>query len=429
MEEHADRYAELSRKRFDGELSSGEHRELGELIRRNPGVARQYVVDATMESFLRSRMKTETGAVPAGGAGRIIYARHRGWWQVAAAAAALVAVLGLWVMHAGWRTSEGLVTNAAPSAALQVVSVVGDVVAGADERQMRLAKAGDLLAPGTLVRTRIRNSACTLQLAEKTIQVELHPDSKMIWRGETSATEDGLTIELLSGKVASSVDPTKQVKYTVRTAVGFARAIGTHFTVEVIQTGRTGEKRGSRQARMLTQVTSGIVLVGGLTGATKQVRAGEENEMPARGWSAQSITPPPGALAPDASDVVDGHTAIDPPSPGTPAPDASGASGANPFTGKRPANVKRPTPAQVEEQVSSYGTQTCPVAGSNATGVLTIEGITGADGAIAEQVKKAIAAKISAKYGASFVVMDNGTNVRPAGVVRPAMPEDANQAP
>ena len=154
--------------------------------------------------------------------------------------------------------------------------VAGDVFVSAADRksikfETRLARVGEMLVPGTSVFTGTRDSACTLQLAEKEVQIGLDPESTLVWRGGTHASEDGLTVELVSGKVASSVDPTKGVKYTVRTEVGFARAIGTLFTVTLTNKATTGEKDMKNPSIMVTRVARGIVLVGSLSGLTRPI--------------------------------------------------------------------------------------------------------------------------------------------------------------
>ena len=274
------------RKRFDAELSSGEQQELGDLIRRRPALARQYVAASTLEVLLRNRMKAEAGAAQAArsSVGILLQGRWRRNVAWMAAAAALLMLCWLWAMRVSWPGTALPVVRQAPSPGLVrpllVVRAAGDVFVKTNENCMVRAVLGDLLGEGTLVLTGNRNSACTLQLENHGVQMDLDAASSLIWRGESTAAEDGLAVELLSGRITSSVDPMKGVKYTVRTALGFARAIGTHFTVALIQTGTTGGDGVKNQSSMTTRVASGIVLVGSLTGFTNLVQAGESVTIP-----------------------------------------------------------------------------------------------------------------------------------------------------
>lgn len=162
----------------------------------------------------------------------------------------------------------------------EVVRLKGNVLVGTESRNMIDAKAGDRLVPGTLIRTGPGDSSCTLNLATGKVEIVLGNNSETILEGGGQTTVDGLTVQLLSGKVDSTVNQ-KGFKYTVRTEVGFARAAGTRFVVKFVKPERNvtkdeeGESEMKNGAMMIATVLSGIVLVGNPCG-TNMATAGDE---------------------------------------------------------------------------------------------------------------------------------------------------------
>ena len=238
---------------------------------RTDAAVRQLLMEVALEEMQLAEIAADQSAAAPGRILRFAAPKlaWRRWRPAGLAAAAALLVLGsLWGLRTLWSGADA-------AQQLQVAQVAGEVFAGANEHQMVLAKTGDRLAPGTLVVTGGRGSSCSLQLGQQVVRIDVDAESTLVWKGGARASEDGLAVELLSGKVTSSVDPAKKVKYTVRTGVGFARVVGTVFTVALT---RTGTKEGDvmrNQATMVTRVLRGIVLVGSMTGFASLVHAGE----------------------------------------------------------------------------------------------------------------------------------------------------------
>lgn len=244
---------DLVHRYLDGLVGGDELAHLDHALRTQPAAARALAAAARLDAELRLLHRAGRAAAPATARVRRRIQRppRRVWWPVLAAAAGLVAAIGLWLLLSG------------PAAAPPAVPVVA----------VPFTRDGQGLAAGDPL-------AGTVEVAGGG-SVELAPGTVAVAAGDARHP----VLELRAGTVDCRIAPRQEgTTFAVRTPQGSATVVGTRFRVVV----------GEASTRVA--VAEGTVAVAGADAVATPVRAGGEAVL-TTGRPVQAFAPVAAVLA------------------------------------------------------------------------------------------------------------------------------------
>lgn len=317
-----DRTIELASRLIEGSITREEEQELENLLSGEPGMAAELRRQAAINTLLKARGKAaQKNAIWEMVADEIENRRRavlfRRSMTALAAAACLVAVVAFWLVKN--YTQPIPIAHTPPAApsmptplpvpeeplVATILKVEGSLEILTDAGA-KAAVAGEQIREGMRLRTGSGPHGAMLEFAGGVGRAEMKQETEIALKG--GRADGGFTVDLAVGEIEVWVNK-RGTPFTVATAAGEARALGTQYRVRVIREVENEERMENMSnpmktlgAIMMVAVVSGVVDVsnpfGSVTLSGGQTAMAADNEKPrsnpgggVSAWSSGSAAP------------------------------------------------------------------------------------------------------------------------------------------